>query len=1133
MQRAKIFLLLSGILILILLSACQSEAEIEITGVAPTSAPIMGGRPELPAIDDTRTPRPTVTETTVATGAIEATPESNSETEPTGDAETSGSSAQDSVSIEGSWLWGSITDPVSGQKDIRNPNNYQVFIHEDKLSLITNCNFTFGTITYDDSAVSIEIDKSPLNECPLEEQQFIDSLNSVESYRVENGRLLLNLGNSNTTLEFGRIDTSIPQTWDDLLFNLQNPFHENYCDAPAAILLVNGLEEPYLKAYGFSSVEGNQSVGVNTPMQIGNNTQSFTNVILLQLQEEGRLSLDDPLSVWLPDIAAQIPNGDQITLRHLAQNRSGIPDYADALIQPAIDTINREVIQQSFSPQDLVAIALENIDEETSFIPGEVWQNSSTNALLLGIIAEQITEQPLASLYEQRIFRPLGMTNSALVPGIPEEDTISEGYQTVNNNLTNFTDWNTSQGWADSGIISTAEDMDKYVRGLFTSKLFQSVFTLSEMVNFSDTGDDAQYQKYGLGIGQFANTPYRAWGHEGQTPGFTSTWVYLPDSDVTVVLLTNSGSCTSIMNLPASLPQELFGLSPLSDENPTTGTPVNNVNSCALVDLPFPHPEPDYDTKRIRDLSPFTDSLAGYDPLVAGALDEKLLGKNILDLQTLLNQGDLTSEELVTYYLYRIQTYDIDRLNSVIELNPEALTQAQALDAERAESGPRSPMHGIPVLLKDNIATGDGMHTTAGAYAFKDWQASQDAFLVQQLRDAGAIILGKTNLSEWANWMDACMPNGFSTLGGQTRNPYGAFEVSGSSSGSAAAVAANLSTVSVGTETQGSIISPASHNSVVGLKPSMGLVSRGQVIPILPAQDVPGPIGRTVTDVAVLLSAMSGVDANDPITQDAAELAGVDFTQFLTTTVEPGLRVGIVVIDEESIQETAVALNFNDEQIQSYRKAVAPQNEAARQIGQLLVPYGIEIVEISSTMIPGNVSPNDAIEYGYKESLNQFLSDLGSEAPIGSLAEIIALNEEDVANYAPYGQSHLLQSENTTMTADEFAAIVAGNRETAVSALNAIFTDQNIDVIISSVGQAYAPAGFPAITVPNGYSSNGEPQGLVFVGDYLSEPQLLTVAYIFEQATQARLEPNLAATIQQIEQTFGLPIEENPAEVTE
>ncbi|MBE2222442.1 MAG: serine hydrolase, partial [Anaerolineae bacterium] len=693
------------------------------------------------------------------------------------------------------------------------------------------------------------------------------------------------------------------------------------------------------------------------------------------------------------------------------------------------------------------------------------------------------------------------------------------------------------QGWAGSGIISTAEDMDKFVRALFDGKLFQSVFTLSEMLNFINAENSGQFAQYGLGIGQYASSPYQAWGHNGQTPGFTSTWFYVPASEVSVVLLTNSGSCSSIVNLPASLPPELFNLTITTDEVATEDMSEDAAGVCTLSDLTFPLSEPDYETKRLRDLSPFTESLDSFGSERAQALDESLLGRTIPEIQALLDEGALTSEELVTYYLYRIQTYDINSLNSVMELNPEAITIAQALDAERAENGPRSPMHGIPVLLKDNIATGDGMHTTAGAYALKDWQASQDAFLVQQLRDAGAIILGKTNLSEWANWMDNCMPNGFSTLGGQTRNPYGAFEVSGSSSGSAAAVAANLTSVSVGTETQGSIISPASHNSVVGLKPSMGLVSRDNIIPLLPAQDMPGPIGRNVTDVAVLLSAMTGVDANDPTTQDAAELAGIDFTQFLTTTVEPGMRVGIVIIDEEAIQQTAVALNFSDNQTQLYRNAVNPLNEAARQTGQLLVPYGIEIVEVSSAKVPNFISPNSAIEYGFKDAINTFLTNLGAEAPVGSLEEIIALNNEDLANFAPYGQSHLLQSQNTAITADEFAAIVEGNRETAVSALSAIFTDLDIDVLISNVGQAYAPAGYPAITIPSGYASSGEPQGIIFVGDYLSEPKLLTTAYIYEQATLARIEPNLDATKLQIEtvldtQIEAPPGEENPTEET-
>ncbi|MEZ4769585.1 MAG: amidase family protein [Caldilineales bacterium] len=312
--------------------------------------------------------------------------------------------------------------------------------------------------------------------------------------------------------------------------------------------------------------------------------------------------------------------------------------------------------------------------------------------------------------------------------------------------------------------------------------------------------------------------------------------------------------------------------------------------SCANTDLPFPRPEPDYTTKRARDLDPFSDALAGLTTQRRAELDALLADATVLDMQDAMAGGRLTSEELVTWYIDRIQRYDIDTLNSVMELNPQALEIAHQLDAERAAGTVRGDMHGIPVLLKDNIATGDGMHTTAGAYALKDWQPDRDAFLVQQLRDAGAVILGKTNLSEWANWMDPCMPDGFSVLGGQTRNPYGPFTTYGSSSGSAVAAAANLAAVTVGTETQGSIIMPAQINSVVAIKTSMGLVSRDYVVPLLEWQDVPGPMGRTVTDVAVLLTAMAGVDERDPVTQDASELSGVDFTQFLAPEAADGLR---------------------------------------------------------------------------------------------------------------------------------------------------------------------------------------------------------------------------------------------------
>ncbi|MGD2050220.1 MAG: amidase family protein, partial [Chloroflexota bacterium] len=255
------------------------------------------------------------------------------------------------------------------------------------------------------------------------------------------------------------------------------------------------------------------------------------------------------------------------------------------------------------------------------------------------------------------------------------------------------------------------------------------------------------------------------------------------------------------------------------------GCQAANEEACPLHDLPFPRPEPDYNGKLARDFSPFADALVDYTPEDAAALEELVSGKTIPELQALMEGGELTSYDLVVYYLERIQRYDVDKLNSVLELNPEVLEIAQALDDERAAGTVRGDMHGIPVLLKDNIATGDQMHTAAGATVMLDWDPSRDAFLVSQLREAGAIILGKANLSEWANYMDDCMPNGFSTIGGQTQNPYGPYETYGSSSGSAVAVAADLITVSVGTETQGSIIKPAGIHSVVALKPTKGLIS--------------------------------------------------------------------------------------------------------------------------------------------------------------------------------------------------------------------------------------------------------------------------------------------------------------------
>lgn len=543
---------------------------------------------------------------------------------------------------------------------------------------------------------------------------------------------------------------------------------------------------------------------------------------------------------------------------------------------------------------------------------------------------------------------------------------------------------------------------------------------------------------------------------------------------------------------------------------------TDSAQFCAYKDLPFPRPEPAYDAKRVRDLGAFTAALAGLTDARRAELDALLADATILGMQAAMASGDLSAQELVIYYVDRIQRYDIDKLNAVMELNPQALGIARQLDAERAAGTVRGTMHGIPVLLKDNIATGDGMHTTAGAYALKDWQPDRDAFLAQQLRAAGAVILGKTNLSEWANWMDPCMPNGFSVLGGQTRNPYGPFETYGSSSGSGVTAAANFAAVTVGSETQGSIIMPAQVNSVVGLKTSMGLVSRDYVVPLLEWQDVTGPMGRTVTDVAVLLTAMTGVDANDPVTQEGAALAGVDFTQFLAPEAAAGLRVGIVVFTDADIEKLVGESQSSEEAAESLRAALRSGNEERRQVGQLFAGLGFEVVEVSVMALPDHIDVSAVLPYGFKDAINRFLAGLGEQAPVGSLEEIIALNAADSANRAPYGQGHLERSQNAPLCEEEYLAAKAANQETARTALAAIFADNDIDVLISDVGQAYAPAGFPAISVPMGYTAEGMPMGLTMVADYLGEPTLITVAHAFEQATQARKAPDLESTIQQL-----------------
>jgi amidase len=337
----------------------------------------------------------------------------------------------------------------------------------------------------------------------------------------------------------------------------------------------------------------------------------------------------------------------------------------------------------------------------------------------------------------------------------------------------------------------------------------------------------------------------------------------------------------------------------------------------------------------------------------------------------------------------------------------------------------------------------------------------------------------------------------------------------GSSSGSAVAAAANFAAATVGTETQGSLIAPAGINSIVALKPSLGLVSRDYVIPLLDWQDTPGPMGRTVSDVAVLLTGMTGVDNNDPATADAAALAGVDFTQFLKPEAAANLRIGVQVYSDADIEQMILDTGIKPEDGDNLRKVLQADNDEQRRLGQVFRAAGFEVVEVSIAAMPGIPNLDDVLPYGFRDAINRFLAGLGDQVEVKSLADIIAANAQDLPNRAPYGQGYLEEAQATAQSAAEYQAQKEQNQGATRAGLHKLFTDYNIDVLITN-SQAYAPAGFPAITVPRGYASDGQPTGLLMLGDYLGDPKLIAAAYAYEQATHARVEPDLEQTLQQI-----------------
>lgn len=464
-------------------------------------------------------------------------------------------------------------------------------------------------------------------------------------------------------------------------------------------------------------------------------------------------------------------------------------------------------------------------------------------------------------------------------------------------------------------------------------------------------------------------------------------------------------------------------------------------------------------------------------------------------LQEKLTSFEISSAELVTVYLNRIAKYDKagPEINSIIEVNPDALFQAEALDFERKSKGSRGPLHGIPLLLKDNIDTADQMHTSAGSLVLASHYAKEDAFLVQKLREQGAIILGKTNMTEWANFIAEDMPTGYSSRGGQVLNPYGEqFIVGGSSAGSGAAIAANFATAAVGTETSGSILSPASQNALVGIKPTVGLISRSGIIPISRTQDTAGPMARTVGDAAILLNVLQGMDERDPVTKKNP-LIGVNFCDYLNKDGLKGKRIGIA--------RNPYFQYLNDTQAQIVESAIGK----LRELGAVVV----DPVQLSSINDELGI---EVLIYEFKTGLNAYLKTVEDTLGVKTLRDVIRKNEEIGVKALKYGQAIFLESERTSgnLTEPIYINTLIQDRLLSRTGIDEVLVKHKLDAIVTpnNFGAALpAKAGYPSITVPAGFTNEGEPVGITFTSSAFCEPVLIELAYTFEHATKYRKAP--------------------------
>lgn len=494
----------------------------------------------------------------------------------------------------------------------------------------------------------------------------------------------------------------------------------------------------------------------------------------------------------------------------------------------------------------------------------------------------------------------------------------------------------------------------------------------------------------------------------------------------------------------------------------------------------------------------------------AGSDNFRFLEQDIGQIQQGYKDGNYTIKELVQAYLDRIEEIDKNgpAINSVIKINPDAIQIAEELDVEMSEGKIRGPLHGIPIMLKDNIDTHDGMATTAGSRALRNSYPLKDSYIAKLLRESGAVIIGKANLSEWANFRGELSTSGWSGVGGQTKNPYDLTRnPCGSSSGSAVAVSANLTMLAIGTETNGSIVCPSSTNGVVGIKPTVGLLSRSGIIPISFTQDTPGPMARTLKDATICLGALVGVDSTDEKTLESQGKFYTDYTQFLKRDGLEGKRIGVykapfgIHYKVDSLMDKAVNFFKNN---------------------------GVEIIEIDK--IYDDEVDNYSFEimlFEYKDGLNNYFKSLGPDAPIKSLEELIAFNKSDPIELMHFNQKYLeMAQQKGDLTSEEYqealAKMIKGSREDGI---DKVMNEHNLDAIIAPTGSpawktdwvngdSYvlgssspaAQSGYPNITIPMGYVDE-LPVGLSFFGRAWSEPILIEIASAYEFGTKHRKAP--------------------------